>query len=298
MNKYTGFSDLCVPYNSSSKELLGILNELIELGYKNVAIEQIYNHENSDKKGDPIPAPVDLKPLSKELGGRLRLLNRLTIIYTEGTITLVTTRSVNLRGYNLVAVIPKTEDAFQHACQTMPCDIISYNSDTVRVRMTRKFYFVAVNRNIMFEIKYAPAIVNSNDRKDIINRSHKYHSYGKSKNVIISSEARNRFQVRGPYDIANLGLIFGLSEEQAKNSILGLPRKVLISADTRRHGKAGIVLNIRQNAVDSDDYSDTEIDEPISDSEEEKDDEDRCMESEEIQEPPTKIAKTNHDPMV
>ncbi|XP_065083811.1 ribonuclease P protein subunit p30 [Ochlerotatus camptorhynchus] len=293
MNKYTGFSDLCVPYNSSSKELLGILNELIELGYKNVAIEQIYDHDSSDKKGDPIPVPIDLKPLSKELDGRLRLLNRLTIIYTEGTITLVTTRSVNLRSYNVVAVIPRTLDAFQHACQTMPCDIISYNSDTVRNRMARKFYFVAVNRNIMFEIKYAPAIVNSNDRKDIINRSHKYHSYGKSKNVIISSEARNRFQVRGPYDIANLGLIFGLSEEQSKNSILALPRKVLISADSRRHGKAGLVVKIRQKAVDSDDYSDTEVEEPISDSEEEEDDdgEDQDMEQEEVQEPPKKIAK-------
>lgn len=128
----------------------------------------------------------------------------MTIVYTEANVTLVTTRSAKLRGYHLVAVVPKTEDAFQHACQTMPCDIISYNSDTVRGKMSRKFYFVAVNRNIMFEIKYAPAIVNSNDRKDIINRAHKYHSYGKSKNVIISSEARDRFQVRGPYDIANL----------------------------------------------------------------------------------------------
>lgn len=34
------------------------------MGFKNVAIEQIYNHDNCDKKGDPIPAPVDLKTLS------------------------------------------------------------------------------------------------------------------------------------------------------------------------------------------------------------------------------------------
>ncbi|EAT46637.1 AAEL002232-PA [Aedes aegypti] len=296
MNKFSGFSDLCVPYNSSTKELLGILKELDELGFKNVAIEQIYNHDSCDKKGDPIPDPIDLKPLSKELNGRLRLLNRLTIVYTEANVTLVTTRSAKLRGYHLVAVVPKTEDAFQHACQTMPCDIISYNSDTVRSKMSRKFYFVAVNRNIMFEIKYAPAIVNSNDRKDIINRAHKYHSYGKSKNVIISSEARDRFQVRGPYDIANLGLIFGLSEEQSKNAILALSRKVFINAEARRHGKAGIMVRVRQAAaVDSDDYSDSELNEPISDSSEEESeeemDEDEDMQSDGGQEPPRKIAK-------
>lgn len=296
MNNLSGFSDLCVPYNSSTKELLGILNELVELGYKNVAIEQTYDHDSCEKKGDTIPEAVDLKPLNEGLNGRLNLLNRLTIIYTESTITLITNRSAKLRGYHLVAVIPRTEDAFQHACQSMHCDIVSYNSSTVRCKMSRKFYFVAVNRNIMFEIKYAPAIVSSTDRKDTINRAHKYHSYGKSKNIIISSEARNRFQVRGPYDIANLGLIFGLSEEQSKNAILALPRKVLINAETRRHGKAGIIVSVRQNYVDSDDYSESEINEPISDSDEEHSDEtseNENMQLDTIHEPPKKIAKIN-----
>ncbi|XP_062552674.1 ribonuclease P protein subunit p30 [Armigeres subalbatus] len=293
MNKFTGFSDLCIPYNNAPQELLGILNELVELGYKNVAIEQIYDHDSCDKKGDTIPAPIDLKPLSEKLNGRLILLNRLTIIYSENTITLITNRSLNLRGYHLVAVIPRTEDAFQHACQSMQCDIVSYNSSTVRCKMSRKSYFVAVNRNIMFEIKYAPAITNSNDRKDIINRAHKYHSYGKSKNVVISSEARNRFQIRGPYDIANLGLILGLSEEQSKNAILALPRKVLINAETRRHGKAGVVVSMRQNAIDSDDYTDSEVDEPISDSDEKDSEEITEYENmmDENQEPPRKISK-------
>ncbi|XP_055640390.1 ribonuclease P protein subunit p30 [Toxorhynchites rutilus septentrionalis] len=297
MNKHTGFSDLCVPYTESSKDLLGTLTELIELGYKNVAIEQVYDHINysGDKKNDPIPAAVDLSVLNKQFKGRLRLLNRLTIIYADASVTLSTNRSANLRKFNVVAVIPTTEDAFQHACQTMHCDIISYNSDTVRNKMSRKYYFLAVSRNIMFELKYAPAIVSSIDRKDTINRAHRYHSYGKSNNVVITSEARNRFQVRGPYDIANLGLIFGLSEEQSKSAILALPRKILIAAEARRHGKAGLVLSYRQNAVDSDDYSDSELDEEISTSEEgdEEEEEREYVDTliDEIEEPPKKVAK-------
>lgn len=142
--------------------------------------------------------------MQKQLKGHLRLLNRLTIIYADASVTVITNRSANLRHYNIVSVIPTTEDAFQHACQSMPCDIISYNSDSVRGKISRKYYFLAVHRNIMFEIKYAPAIASSNDRKEIITRAHRYHSYGKSKNVIICSEARHRFQVRGPYDICSL----------------------------------------------------------------------------------------------
>ncbi|XP_055598595.1 ribonuclease P protein subunit p30 [Uranotaenia lowii] len=291
MNKFVGFSDLCVPNRESIKELKDILLELIDLGYKNVAIEQVYDHINAggDRKSDLIPKPVDLSSLNKDLNGRLRLLNRLTIIYADASVMVALSRSANLRGYNLVAAIPTTEEAFQHACQTLNCDILSYNSTTVRNKMSRKFYYVAVNRGIMFEIKYAPAIVDSSDRKDLINRANRYHSYGKSKNVIISSEARNRFQVRGPYDIANLGLIFGLSEEQSKNAILALPRKILIAAETRRYGKAGVVVGYRQNAVDSDDYSDTELNETISDSDTE---EDEISHSDvEMAEPPVKFAK-------
>ncbi|KAL1398133.1 hypothetical protein pipiens_009213 [Culex pipiens pipiens] len=298
MHKYTGFSDLCVPYTESTKDLKEILKELIELGYKNVAIEQTYDHVNNNgsKKSDPIPPAVDLTNISKELKGKLQLLNRITIVYSDASVTLVTSRSANLRGYNLVAVIPTTPDAFNHACQTMPCDIISYNADTVRGKMSRKYYFLAVSRNIMLEIKYAPAIVNSSERKEIINRAHKYHSYGKSKNVVISSGAQNRFQVRGPYDIANLGLIFGLSEEQSKNAILALPRKVLIAADARRHGKAGIVVRRQQDVVDSDDYSESELNEEIQTSEEEEEEDEDCSADEEmcedeVVEPPKKVAK-------
>lgn len=293
MNKFTGFCDLCVPLTSSNNDMLEILKELQELGYKNVAIEQVYDHINhvGDKKNDPIPAAADLSYFNKNLKGHLRLLNRLTIIYADASVTVVTNRSNNLRRYNLVSVIPTTEDAFQHACQTMPCDIISYNSDTIRGKISRKYYFLAVHRNIMFEIKYAPAIASSTGRKDTINRAHRYHSYGKSKNVIISSEARHRFQIRGPYDITNLGLIFGLSEEQSKYAILGAPRKILIAAEARRHGKAGLVVTYRQNAIDSDDYSDSEPDQSSSDDEEEAEEND--SDSMEITEPPSKIAKVD-----
>jgi ribonuclease P/MRP protein subunit RPP1 len=63
---------------------------------------------------------------------------------------------------------------------------------------------VAVNRNIFFEIKYAQAIKDPDERKDTITRAHQYHMWGRSKNLIISSEAKQRFDLRSPYDIANL----------------------------------------------------------------------------------------------
>lgn len=87
-----------------------------------------------------------------------------------------------------------------------------------------------MRRGIYFELQYSEAIINSTSRKKLITTGHKYHAIGKSKNIIITSGALNRFHIRGPYDIANLGLIFGLSEEQSKYSILGQCRSLLLRA--------------------------------------------------------------------
>uniref|UniRef100_A0A182ST08 Uncharacterized protein n=1 Tax=Anopheles maculatus TaxID=74869 RepID=A0A182ST08_9DIPT len=242
-----------------------------------------------------------MQDLKATFGGQIRLLNRLTIIFSEASVSLALNRSSNIRSYNLIAALPTNENSFQYACQTMACDIITYNSSTIRLRTIRKFYYLAVDRNIAFELKYAPAIVSSNDRKGTITRAHRYHSYGKSKNVIISSGAKNPFQLRSPYDIANLGLIFGLSEEQSKESIRGVPNRILLSAEGRRFGKAGVVIARRsKTAEDSDDYSDTELEEDISDDESEdtdnsdmEEDNDTDEEEEEMKDvqPPKKMAK-------
>ncbi|XP_052897223.1 ribonuclease P protein subunit p30 isoform X1 [Anopheles moucheti] len=267
MNNFTGFSDLCIP-EARTADLEPIIREAVELGYRNVAIEQrmdVTKGEGASNKHDVVPKAYCLKALKASFGGQIRLLNRLTVIFSEASVSLALNRSTNIRSYNVIAALPTSESSFQYACQTMACDIVTYNGGTIRMRMMRKFYYLAVDRNIAFELKYAPAIVDSSERKATIARAHRYHSYGKSKNVLISSEARNPFQLRSPYDVANLGLIFGLSEEQSKESIRGIPNRILLSAEGRRFGKAGVVIARRiKPAEDSDDYSDSELEEDVN----------------------------------
>jgi len=74
--------------------------------------------------------------------------------------------------------------------------------------VNRKAYLIAVRRGMFFEIKYSPAIADSNNRKDMIKVAQNYCTKGKSRNIIFSSGAANEFQLRGPYDVANLWVIF------------------------------------------------------------------------------------------
>lgn len=161
-------------------------------------------------------------------------------------------------------MVPTTESALIYACQSLNCDLISYNSDTIRVKIARKHYFEACSRYIYFELKYSPCIVDSNDRKSTIFKAHKYHALGKSKNIILSSGAKERFELRSPYDVSHLGWLFKLSEEQSKDAVCGKSRRVLIRAETRRLGTPMVyVRRVKELGVSNEDE--------ISDTSEEED---------------------------
>lgn len=257
-----GYSDFCVPYNEKQDEMLEILKEMVDgelifvmvvkfpspsfvyilVGFRNVAIEQIYKHQTVSTKTDAVPLPAQLDELTEKTKGKLNLYNRLTVVYSDPSVSHVISRSSNAKKFHVIAALPTSEASLQHACQTFQGDIIAYNSDTIKIRLNRKFYYLAVKRNMFFELKYSPAIIDSNQRRATITRAQQYHMIGKSKGIIISSEATNRFHVRSPHDISSLGLIFGLSEEQAKCAISTMGRKVLIAAESRRMGRTPVLM--------------------------------------------------------
>lgn len=256
----SGYTDLCVPYDDKFDVMMEILNELIEgnifiqiyfnknylntfpilVGYRNVAIDQVFEHENVSSK---IPSPVDLSKLKEKTAGKLNLFNRLTVMYSDPSVAHSMSRSLELRKFNIIAALPLNDTALQHACQNFIGDIITYNSKTIRFRLNRKFYYLALRRNMFFELKYSPTILDSNVRKSTITRSLQYHLSGRGRGVILSSEAGDRFHVRSPCDVSNLGLIFNLSEDQARSSVNLMCRKVLIAAESRRLGKTPVLAS-------------------------------------------------------
>lgn len=108
----------------------------------------------------------------------------------------------------MVAGSPKSQAAFHHCCSTFAGDIITRIIDddaaSQRINVAHKYYQLALRRGLVFELKYAPAIVDSSVRRETLAIAHTYASQRKAKNVIISSGALTKFQIRGPYDIANL----------------------------------------------------------------------------------------------
>lgn len=233
---------------------------MILVGFRNVAIEQTHKHEQiSSKNGDPIPSPAKLDDLIEKTENKLNLYNRLTVVYSDPSVGHVLARSQNAKKFHIIAALPTTEAALQHACQTIQADIITYNAESIRIRLSRKFYYLAIRRNMFFELKYSPIIMDSNDRRKTIARAQQYHMVGKSKCIIISSEAKDRFQIRSPYDISGLGLLFGLSEEQAKCAISTTGRKVLVASESRRLGRSPVLMRFEDVDTSTSEEDDIEI---------------------------------------
>lgn len=107
----------------------------------------------------------------------------------------------------MIAGAPLNENAIQHCCSLFSGDIFAmyFNDDsTNNIKVSHKYYDIAVRRGIFFEIKYSPALIDSTLRKTILSIAYNYTTNRKAKNIIITSGAKLKFQVRSPYDIANL----------------------------------------------------------------------------------------------
>lgn len=166
----------------------------------------MFDHTKFVRKTNEIfPEPIDLSGLRKKFNQKLKILNRITIIYTQQVITHDINISLNIKKFHLVAGLPQSDQAFQHACSTFPGDLIAMGAIDVKHSLaSHKFFQMAARRGIYFELQYSPVIRDSNCRKDTIVMAQNLISHRKGKCIVISSGAQNSFEVRSPYDIANL----------------------------------------------------------------------------------------------
>lgn len=239
-----GFCDLSI----SNKFELDKLQTLKKLGYNTIAIntyvEELSDEpkkkkkkgENKEKK-DYIPEPT---VVPKEImdSCKLNILQRVTIEFSDSGIAHKMNQSDNLKKYDIIAVVPKTLQAFQYACGTMDIDVISFEPEgRIPFKVNRKLYRQAVERSIFFELMYSPAIRDSTARRNIISNSHIYHAVGKSKNIIITSGAESHIHARTVQDVINLAFIFGLNSNESLQVVRNNARRLILKADGRKRGK-------------------------------------------------------------
>ena len=228
------FYDLNVPHDSNPQELSRILAFHAELGFTQIAIAISITGKIP---ATPPPVPVESITIPKSVS----LLTRLTLYIHDPS---QNHRLAQLQSaYNLIALRPTTEKALGLCCNSLECDLISLDF-SVRLGYPLKFKTVAsaIQRGIRFEICYSPGITHGSDaRRNLISGATALIRATRGRGIIISSEAKSALGLRGPWDVVNLAVVWGISQERGKEAVCEEARKVIQLARLKRESYRGVV---------------------------------------------------------
>ncbi|CBQ73525.1 related to Ribonuclease P protein subunit p30 [Sporisorium reilianum SRZ2] len=244
--------------------------ELEQLRYSHVALNHIVHsrydpaiHPNlmaPTRDGRPNPPFPELDPRTRaSIKGKGRAhpprvgitqLSRLTLVLDDQSMAKsgsgwVTNNATALQSYDLLAVRPTTEAAFQHACLTLSelkpfsIDIISLDfgaQPRLPFFLKRSTVNAALENGVQFEITYAQAVGDdaTKARRNLISGARDLLRVTNGKGVFFSSGATHALSLRAPYDVINLGAIFGMNASAARDAISNNCRSLVLRSHTRK----------------------------------------------------------------
>lgn len=250
--------------------LAQVVLELNQLRYSYVAFNHIVHskydpalHPNTLAPlpdGRPNPPFPQLDPRSRAKSksdtnsvgdaNRLTQLTRLTLVLDHQSMAKsgsgwVTNNANALQSYDLLAVRPTTEAAFQHACLTLSelkpfsIDIISLDfgaQPRLPFFLKRSTLNAALENGVQFEITYSQAVSDdaTKARRNLISGARDLLRVTNGKGVFFSSGATQALSLRAPYDVINLGAIFGLNPSAARDAISNNCRSLILRSQTRK----------------------------------------------------------------
>ncbi|XP_041829941.1 ribonuclease P protein subunit p30 [Melanotaenia boesemani] len=246
------FMDLNVMFSPDRTGLQELVETAAHLGFSAIAINYMFEPTTRKKQEVPTPTPIseliDQLPVVQGRSRPIRVLNRLTVVMSDSS--HFRPNAPEYRRFDLLAVQPTTEKLFHAAC-------LLYDIDIICISVTEKlpFFFKrapvngAVDRGVVFEVSYSAAIRDATMRRYTITNAVSLMESCKGKNVILSSAAEKALELRGPYDVTNLGLLFGLADSDSKEAVSSTCRAVLLHAETRKTA-CGVVHTVKNQQDD------------------------------------------------
>nr|GMD14174.1 uncharacterized protein LOC109172840 isoform X2 [Ipomoea batatas] len=243
-----GYFDLNIPYFESDRHVankntvkamrLKLIIKAMELGYTGVAYNRTIKGVMSESDRCSIPlfplsSILKLAPsissavklhrdlLSVPVSAPFRQYTRLTVMVdSPAQASVLNVGNPVLKSYDIVAVRPLNQNAFDHACRTSEVDIITIDfSEKLLFRLKQPMVQAAIQRGVYFEITYSSLLIDAQARRQMISNAKLLVDWTRGKNIILTSDAPSVTEFRGPYDVVNLVSLLGLSLEHAKAAL-------------------------------------------------------------------------------
>jgi len=184
----------------------------------------------------------------------MKQFSRFTAIVNEEKQIQLLSIDETLDKYDIRAVEPTNQTEFQRICKPS-----SYDFDIISLDFNEKLPFYinrvdaeqAILRGLMFEIKYSPMIRSRDMRRNIISQAQNLVDICKGKNIIVSSACEKAIELRGPYDVSNLSLLFGLNQGDAKCAVTSNYRDLIMKVRSRKTALSALSIT-KVSDLDSD----------------------------------------------
>ena len=102
----------------------------------------------------------------------------------------------------------------------------------------------ALDRGVKFEVCYAPGILDADggtSRRNLISNATQLIRATRGRGIVISSEASKALACRGPADVINLAVMWGLHQERGVEAVGREARSVVAQAEMKRRSFKGVV---------------------------------------------------------
>ncbi|POR38667.1 Putative ribonuclease P protein subunit 3 [Tolypocladium paradoxum] len=222
--------------------LLQTLSLASTLGYATVALNHTLELPFPANPTSPFPRLPVSSPASSAGKKLPHVLHRATLPLTDPAASNYRLPAL-ANAYDILAIRPLTEKAFQNACLTLDIPIISLD-----LTVHFPFYFrpkpcmAAVARGVRFEICYAQLLAaDARGRANFIANVTGLVRATRGRGFIVCSEAKTALGLRGPADIVNLLSVWGLASERGLEGFRSIPRSVVVNEGIKRNGFRGVI---------------------------------------------------------
>ena len=136
----------------------------------------------------------------------LNIIKRLTVVLSSvSQLPLLEHIQVAKLGYDILALKPLNDSTFKAVCDKAETSIISLDlTSSILNGSTKNAVKAAKDRNIWFEVEFAPFFRDQSSRQSIMTQS-RQHLSNLTPNVFVSSAAKNPLELRTVSDLDNFG---------------------------------------------------------------------------------------------
>ena len=243
-----GFDAIVLNYICTGKP------EKSDKGIPDAFVESIYRaiNDRATSAGARAAALRVLNPTRP----RLRVYKRLTMVIEEKLQAqgLGQQSTYLTKAYDVIAVTTLSDAVFQEVFPAL--DIIDVVSIDVRstFALKRKVLNTIASKGIKLELAVAPAIEKAAGDQQQNQQQHNQRSFvgqglelveetsAGRRGVIIASGARSPLETRSPQDLANVGVVLGMSAETAYSAVSTAVEAVITRGFTRKSTHVGLAM--------------------------------------------------------